>query len=332
MRVGVPGKVWERRVGGDTAHARALYERLRPLGVNVGPLAEGLLWPRGTGVDLLHYPAGTGAPVLAPVPGRVPVCATLHGLPPHRPAGTRRTLAERIRYRRVGGMARAADAVVTASEFSAGRIRRAFGVPARRLHVIPPGVDTGRFHPGADGDAALLGPVRLPERFVLSLGPPSPRANVPLLVEATARLGVPLVVAGGPGGGDARTVRVLDAAPHARRLGAVPGPMVAPLLRAAAVLAVPSPHGGCGLPVLEAMACGTPVVISDRGALPETAGGAARIARGLTVAGLAAALAEVLDDESAAVGLRELGLGRARAFTWDATARRHLEVFQTLVG
>ncbi|MGI5167456.1 glycosyltransferase family 4 protein [Spirillospora sp. CA-253888] len=354
MRVGVSGRVLDRDVGG-TAYARTLYERLRPLGVQAGPmvppggrgpvralayaLADGLVWPRTATADLLHYPAGTGALI----PARVPIAATVHGpLPPacapspygpapHRAAGLRRALGERLWLRRVGGVTRVADAVITVSEFSAGEIHRAFGVPARRLHVIPPGVDTGRFHPGGDGDGALLGPLALPPRFVLFLGSPAPCRNVPLLVEATARLGVPLVAAGAADTGDRAAVRAL-AAPHVRRLGRVPDGLVAPLLRAAAVLALPSSREGFGLPVLEAMACGTPAVVSDRGALPEVAGGAAQVVRSLTVAGLAAALAEVLEDESYAIGLREQGFGHVRRFTWDAAARRHLEVFRDLVG
>ncbi|MFI6517247.1 glycosyltransferase family 4 protein [Spirillospora sp. NPDC050679] len=362
MRVGVSGSVLDRDVGG-TAYARALYERLRPLGVQAGPmvppggrgpvralayaLADGLVWPRTATADLLHYPAGTGALI----PARVPVAATVHGLVPHdrpaygpvlnalvpyglaprRAAGSRRALGERLWLRRVGGVTRVADAVITVSEFSAGEIHRTFGVPARRLHVIPHGVDTGRFHPGGDGDAALLGPLALPPRFVLFLGTSAPCRNVPLLVEATARLGVPLVAAGAADARDRAAVRAL-AAPHVRRLGRVPEGLVAPLLRAAAVLALPSSREGSGLPVLEAMACGTPAVVSDRGALPEIAGGAAQVVRSLTVAGLAAALAEVLEDESYAIGLREQGFGHVRRFTWDAAARRHLEVFRDLVG
>ncbi|WP_067477097.1 glycosyltransferase family 4 protein [Actinomadura hibisca] len=343
MRVGVSGKGLDHGAG----YARALYERLRPLGVQAGPLvppggrgaarplsyalADGLVWPRTAAVDLLHYPADTGALV----PARVPVAATVHGLPPcpsSRGAGLRRTLGERLWLRRVGGVTRVADAVITASEFSAREIHRTFGVPARRLHVIPHGVDTGRFHPGDEGDAALLEPLGLPQGFVLFLGSPAPRRNVPLLIEATARLGVPLVAAGVATTGDEPVVRALAAAPHARWLGKIPDELVAPLLRAAAVLALPSSHEGAGWPVLEAMACGTPVVVSDRGVLPEVAGGAARTVRSLTVGGLAAALAAVLADESYAVGLREQGFGHVRRFTWEEAARRHLEVFRALVG
>ncbi|MFC5187302.1 glycosyltransferase [Actinomadura harenae] len=149
MRVGVSGKALERHVGGTTTYARALYERLRPLGVHPGmlaprgvggpvrpvayALADGLLWPKRKKFDLLHYPDDTGALVRA----RVPMVATIHALPPRPPVGIRHSVRERLWYRRVAGTAAVADAIVTVSEFSAREIRERFNVPAQRLHVIP---------------------------------------------------------------------------------------------------------------------------------------------------------------------------------------------------
>lgn len=364
MRVAVSGKVLERNVGGNSTYARALYEGLSRFGVEAkvlrppghrlrGPLlgparalsyaaADGLLWPRRTsgrarpgseGVDLLHYPADTGALVSA----RVPVAATIHGVPPSRPTGVRRAMWDRAWRTRVGGLARIADAVITVSDFSAGEIHEVFGVPADRLHVIPHGIDTGRFHPDGRRDAEVLAPLGLPERYVLCLGSLDPRKNVPLLVSALthpelARLRVPLVWAGVPCVGAERIERALAAAPHVRALGPVPARLVAPLLRSAAAFALPSSHEGFGLPVVEAMACGTPVVVSDRGALPEVAGGAARVAGELTQDGLARALREVLTDDVLAADLRARGFVNARRFTWERSARRHHEVFGELLG
>ncbi|MFC5187301.1 glycosyltransferase [Actinomadura harenae] len=191
-------------------------------------------------------------------------------------------------------------------------------------------MDGGRFHTSSIGDGEVLGALRLPERFVLFLGALAHRRNVPMLAEATARLRVPLVLAGLPCPGDERVLRAIERYPHVRALGAVPGGLVAPLMRAASVLALPSEHEGFGMPVVEAMACGTPVVVSDRGALPEVAGGAARVLPDLSAGGLTRALAEVLDDASCAAGLRALGLARAASFTWEGAARRHLDVFRAV--
>ncbi|MBW8481459.1 glycosyltransferase [Actinomadura parmotrematis] len=349
MRVAVSGRSLQPHAGqphpgGGPAYAGPLYERLGALGVDAGVLvppivrgparalayavADGLVWPRRCRMDMLHYPGDTGALV----PARIPVAATVHGLPPRRPAGPRGAARERLWYRRVGGLLDVADAVITASEFAAREVHRVFGVPARRLHPIPYGLDAARFHPGAGGDAERLAPLRLPPRYVLFLGALAPRKNVPLLVEATARIGVPLVVAGRPAPGDGALARVLDTAPHVRRLGTVPGPLVAPLLRGAAALALPSSHEGSALPVLEAMACGTPAVVSGRGALPEAAGGAARTVPDLSLGSLVFALGQVLGDAGCAAELRDAGLRRVRDLTWERAAARHHEVFSGLVG
>jgi glycosyltransferase involved in cell wall biosynthesis len=223
-------------------------------------------------------------------------------------------------------MARVADRVITVSEFSARELHRAFGVPDDRIHVIPHGIDTDRFHPATDGDAELIGPLGLPERFVLFLGSLDPRKNIPLLAEATAELGVELVLAGVPCVGSEQ-IR----GPHVRSLGPVGSELVAPLLRIAAVLAFPSSHEGFGLPVVEAMACGTPVVISDRGALPEVAGGAAEVVTDLTgPRELAAALHAVLSDDGHAGDLRERGLVNAARYRWERSALSHRDVFAGL--
>ncbi|MCP2336626.1 glycosyltransferase family 4 protein [Actinomadura rupiterrae] len=340
MRVGVSGKALERHVGGSTTYARSLYERLRPMGVQAGMLvprgargpvrplayavADGLVWPKRKKFDLLHYPDDTGALVRA----RVPMVATINGLPPRRPG--RPAVWERLWHRRVASTVSVADAVVTVSEFAAHEICARFDVPTTRLYVIPHGVDTRRFHTSSIGDGEVLASLRLPERFVLFLGALAPRRNVPMLAEATARLDVPLVLAGVPCAGDEQVMRAIEPYPNVRILGAVPAGLVAPLLRAASVLALPSEHEGFGMPIVEAMACGTPVLVSDRGALPEVAGGAARVLPELSADALARALAELLDDPSCASELRTLGLARAATFTWDLAARRHLAVFTSL--
>jgi glycosyltransferase involved in cell wall biosynthesis len=354
IRVAVPGKVLERNVGGNTTYTQTLYARLAGLGVDARVLvppgrsfggsarklshamAEGVVWPRTTGpyrADLLHFTADTGALLRA----RVPVAATIHGVPPRRPVSVRRALWERTWHARVARLSHLADAVITVSEFSAREIHRTFGVPERRVHVIPHGVDTARFHQDRSQDADLLASLSLPERFVLFLGTLDPRKNVPLLVDAMAhgaisRLGVPLVVAGVPCVGSERIERLLVTAPHVYFLGAVPAELVAPLLRAAAAFVFPSSHEGFGLPVVEAMACGTPVIVSDRGALPEVSGGAALVAAPLTVASLASEIREVLSDGTLAADLRRHGLINAQRFTWAQSARRHREVFAELLS
>ncbi|MFL6055670.1 MAG: glycosyltransferase family 4 protein [Actinoallomurus sp.] len=352
IRVALTGKVLSRNVGGNTTYTESLYHHLAGLGVAADVLlppgdgragvlralayaaAEGVLWPRAVeDADLLHYPGDTGALL----PGRVPIVATVHGVPAVRVPGFRRAVWERTWRLRVARLTDVAAAVITVSANSAREIEREFGVPEDRLHVVPHGIDTDRFHPDASADGRLLAPLRLPERFVLYLGNLDPRKNVPALVEAVgrpeiSRLGVRLVVAGGSFRGSEPIERRLAAAPHVRYLGQVPGELVAPLLRAASVFALPSSHEGFGLPVVEAMACGTPVISSDRGALPEVARQAAILLSDLDPASIAAALRDVLTDDTLAADLRIRGLANARRFTWAESARRHLEVFTRLLS
>ncbi|GAA4604479.1 hypothetical protein GCM10023195_15250 [Actinoallomurus liliacearum] len=354
FRVALTGKVLSRNVGGNTTYTERLYHHLADLGVTADVLlpagdgrsgvtralayaaAEGLVWPRTVDdrhADLLHYPGDTGALL----PARVPIVATVHGVPSVRVPGLRRAVWERTWRLRVARLTEVAAAVITVSANSAREIERTFGVPADRLHVIPHGIDTARFHPDRSADGPLLAPLRLPERFVLYLGNLDPRKNVPALVEAVgrpeiSRLGVRLVVAGGSFRGSEPIERLLATVPHVRYLGQVPGDLVAPLLRAASVFALPSSHEGFGLPVVEAMACGTPVVTSDRGALPEVTGDAAHVITDLGPASIAAALRDVLTDDGRATRLRTRGQANAQRFTWAECARRHLEIFTGLVS
>jgi glycosyltransferase involved in cell wall biosynthesis len=347
MRVAVSGKVLRRNTGGNTSYTRTLYTWLAKFGVEHEPLvplgdglggparalayaaADGRLWPAlapGRS-DLLHYPADTGALIAS----RVPIVATVHGVEDAPVPGMVRALWKRTWLARVGRLTRVAKAVITVSRHSAGEISRVFGLPAERLHVIPHGVDADRFHPRDGEDATVLAPLGLPERFVLYLGNLDPRKNVTALAEATGRLKVPLVVAGGGFLGSGPVERALAEAAHVRYLGQVPHDLVAPLMRAAAVFAFPSGHEGFGMPVLEAMACGTPVVTSDRAALPEVAGDAAVLVSDLRAEGIAAGLRQILADDPAAAELRERGIVRAAGFGWEESARRHADVFASLV-
>jgi glycosyltransferase involved in cell wall biosynthesis len=204
-------------------------------------------------------------------------------------------------------LARRALHVVTVSEFSRRELTELLGL--RDVSVIPGGVDP-RYTPEADSDAArrelgLTGP------YVLCVASQTARKNLQALTPLAAH--VEVVVAGGHRPQFARE----DGLDALRHLGAVPEHLLPGLYAGAEAFALPSLYEGFGLPVLEAMACGTPVVASDRTALPETAGGAARLAPPDEVA---AATRDLLDDEPERQRLREAGLRRAKEFTWARTA------------
>jgi glycosyltransferase involved in cell wall biosynthesis len=175
------------------------------------------------------------------------------------------------------------------------------------VHVAGHGVAKALEH----GETTL----ELPERYVLAVGTIEPRKGIDVLVEAMDELDVPLVLAGQPGWGgvepDSAKVRVL---------GRLPDSDLAAVLRRAAVLAAPSLAEGFGLPVLEAMAAGVPVVHSDAPALVEVAGGAGRCVPRGDAKALAAALRDVLFSPTLASSLAAAGRSRSADFSWKRAA------------
>ncbi len=153
----------------------------------------------------------------------------------------------------------------------------------------------------------------LTQPYVLCVASQTARKNLRALVALTEHIEV--VVAGGHRPQFAREAGL----ERLRHLGAVPDHLLPGLYAGAQVFALPSLYEGFGLPVLEAMACGTPVVCSDTTALPEAAGGAARLAPPDEVA---EAARQLLGDDHERERLRAAGLARAKGFTWAATARR----------
>jgi glycosyltransferase involved in cell wall biosynthesis len=211
-------------------------------------------------------------------------------------------------------IARRAERVVTVSAFARSELAELLGVEAE---VVPGGVDE-RFTPAADPEPARRA-LGLDRPYVLTVGSLTARKNLRALVPAAAALaadGVDVVVAGG-----GRPQFAPEAGLSGlRRLGRVDDALLPGLYAGAEAFVLPSLYEGFGLPVLEAMACGTPVVAAATGALPETCGGAARLAPPDGEA-FRAALTALLADTAERARLRAAGLERARAFTWDRTAR-----------
>jgi alpha-1,3-rhamnosyl/mannosyltransferase len=182
-------------------------------------------------------------------------------------------------------------------------------------------------------DAALAPLGLVYGAYVLFLGTLEPRKNIGRLLEAAMKAGAdvgPLVLAGVDGwGNDELRPRIADLARQGRvrPLGYVPETLRPTLLGGARAFIYPSLYEGFGLPPLEAMACGTPVVTSDVSSLPETVGDAALLIDPLDVDGLAGAIRRLWDDEALRRDLRARGLARAREFSWERTARLTLEAY-----
>ena len=245
-------------------------------------------------VDVTH---ATG---LVPCATRAPLVVTVHDVAWIREPGRYTRQGLRVMRRSLDVIRDRADAVVTSSESSRGDLE-ASGIDAGRLHVVPLGVDhaLGR---ASCSDEALRVRYALPSRFVLFVGTLEPRKNLRRLALAVPRaaIGLPLVVAGPAGWGGATDGIASDV----RFLGFVPAADLPALYAAATVFAYPSEAEGFGLPVLEAMAQGTPVVTSPGTSTEEVAGGAAVLVDPLDVDSIAAGLdeAERRSTELAAAG------------------------------
>jgi glycosyltransferase involved in cell wall biosynthesis len=218
------------------------------------------------------------------------------------------------------------------SEFVANEVAAEFGVPSDRVHVIPNGVSDISGGVAARGRELAGG-----DRYVLALGTVEPRKNFALLVDAFDDLAsrdneVRLVIAGRDGWGADNLRTAVTTARHRdriRRVGFVDGAARADLMAGAAVLAYPSRYEGFGLPPLEAMSAGVPVVATAVGAIPEVVGDAAYLVPPEQAA-LADALYETLDDTSLRSLLTTRGRDRVRQFSWDRTASSMAALYRTL--
>lgn len=316
-------------VGGDPDRARALGVRHQPapwsLPTNPGWCAWAL--PRAvahTGAAVFHAPAYT-----APLWGARPLVVTLHDVSyerhpewyPHESDPLRRAF-----YRH---SARRADLVITDSRFSQHEITAAYDIDPTRIHVVPLGV------------ASVFSPCATVERepVVLHVGDLHPRRNLSVLWNAVRRLRrdqaalghLRLVLIGTDRG--SRDALMSEAARDGLPEALVHIPQIDEeglrhWYRKAAVFAYPSRYEGFGLPLLEAMACGTPVVASRASSIPEVTGDAARLVDPLDADGWIAALRDVLCDRIRAEQMSSGGLAQAARFTWTTTARMTADVWR----
>ena len=234
----------------------------------------------------------------------------------------------------------AADAIITPSQAVRDDVIRKLGVRGDRIIAIPEAAGP-QFAP-VEGDALvrMLAKYHLNRRYILSVGSLEPGKNRGRLISAYAMLrgdGIdcPLVVVGQPAWHyqpDFELVRRLGLERDVQFLGYVPDDDLPALYSGAALLAFPSLYEGFGLPVLEAMACGTPVLTSSVSAPPEIAGDAAFLVDPNDVQELRAGLGKLLSDEALRSDLRARGFVRAGQFTWRRTARETLSVYGLLAA
>lgn len=277
-------------------------------------------------VDLLHVP-NTYAPWTRT---RCRKIVTVHDLTPlsHPWAHQRRNvLHHRLFLRRIVA---ASDAVIVPSRSTADALRDAFGAADGKVAAIPDGVSPA-FRAPSRRDAGRKG------SHLLFVGANEPRKNLAGVLAAHRILrargvALPLVVAGPAGWGGRKRPRPDARAEGVDWRGLVPEEDLVRLYREAALLLYPSFHEGFGLPLLEAMAAGTPAVTSARGALPETAGDAALYADPGDPGEIADCAGRLLSDDGLWARLSERGMERAAGYTWERTAEETWKLYRNVLN
>jgi glycosyltransferase involved in cell wall biosynthesis len=266
---------------------------------------------------------------------RIPVVVTVHDLIPFVLPGY--SWKSRLLRRSGLRLLRRADSIITPSRATAADCVRVAGVAAERIHVIPHGLSPD-FRPAPiEVVDALRRRLRLPRPYLLGVGTFEPRKGLPHLVEVTRRLrakhDVDLVVAGSQGifapqvGASLATL-----GDHAHDLGFVGDDDLVALMSGAAAFVFPTAYEGFGLPLLEAMGCGTVAAAFANSSLPEVAGDAAILVADGDAAELSAALDRVLSDPEEAAGRQARGLAHTADFTWAQAARRTVAVYEEALG
>jgi glycosyltransferase involved in cell wall biosynthesis len=310
-----------------------------------GPVLNKTLWMQAllpfqlsrVAADVCHFTNSVGS-WWTPCPSVVTIHdTTLWLFPKYHPR--RRLLAMRP-FIPLG--ASRAKAIIAVSHATKRDVVRTLKVPERKVHVIYE-APARHFRPLPRGEAleAVRRKHGLPESFVLYVGTIEPRKNLARLLEAFELLrrdgfgSHALVMVGSPGWKDGailRNIERLRLRGAVRLLGHTSAEDLVALYNLADVLAFPSLYEGFGLPVVEAMACGTPVVTSPNGSLAEIAGTAAELVDPTQVENIAAGLRSVLSDPDRRAALRTAGLAQAARFSWEATAAQTRQVYESVLG
>ncbi|MEN6520992.1 MAG: glycosyltransferase family 1 protein [Armatimonadota bacterium] len=294
-------------------------------------------------VDIAHFPFNTG-----PLTPPCPTVLTVHDLIPLLPREKDRRMSRKMRmissyWRTITPKAaRRASRIITISEASKSDIQRMLNIPEEKISVVPTGLNPD-FH--SITDSALLKRVRethgLPERFILGLVSSDPRKNCRGIVGAAGLvsseldgIGIVLICASPA----ARDMAFDTACRHQSHLPRMV--MLAPVSRQdltaiytlADVLVFPSFYEGFGLPVIEAMACGTPVVTSNISSMPEVAGDAAVLVDPNDPEAISRGLMEVLNDKKLREKMIRRGRERAAEFSWKRTAKETIAVYKSLIS
>ncbi|GKS59002.1 hypothetical protein YTPLAS18_25290 [Nitrospira sp.] len=300
------------------------------------PLFKRRVWEQltplfGGRCDILHFPYDSCVAWK-----RSKFVVTIHDLKPlvvgPKPRG--RNLNQFIEQAVVGDRWSMIDHVVTDSRCSQRDIVAHLPVASDRVTVVYPGVDTDRFRPAGGSETGSVG-----RPYVLCVAGDDPMKNVSTLVDAFAELPAhirsshELVLVGDVQkcGEVGERIEANGLGNRAKFTGLVDDETLIHLYQEARLFVFPSRYEGFGLPVLEAMACGCPVVASNASSLPEVVGDAGVLVDPLDATGLTRAMAALLEDQAMRIFFRARGLVQARQFAWDRTAREMVGVYTRVV-
>lgn len=248
------------------------------------------------------------------------------------------TAESRRYYGQIRAAVKSANAIIAVSKATKRDLEELLGVPGDKITVVYE-APAPLFRPLGESETGIPARVKdLPRPFLLFVGTLEPRKNLPALLHALALIKAErgantpgLVLVGGKGWLYQESLDLigqLDLSGQTTMLGPATPEELLWLYNRAEVMVMPSFYEGFGLPVVEAMACGAPVVVSRTSSLPEVAGDAALMVEPSDSKGLARAICRVLDDEALHSDMRQAGLRQAARFTWDRAARETLKVYQ----
>ena len=354
---------------GSGVYARRLFEAMQPLmGDRLSQIAFGYATPfthrkrlrdraatlahdlwwtqlatlgaaRDCEADVLHMPA-----MLAPVRSTLPVVVTVHDLAVLRFPEKFRTWHRSCATFFLPRIARCARAIVTGSQATKADLMDLLAVEPERIHVIPYGI-SDHFRTVSDEDSRLRAvrtKYKLPARYVITVGTIEPRKNLVRLLRAidqlrrsTKQMRDLQLIHAGPVGWHAddvpRAITELGLADRVRFLGYVPDEDLTVLYQLARASIYPSLFEGFGLPVLEAMASGCPVVTSNCSSMPEVAGDAAVLVDPTSVDSIASGIQRLWVDDDLRAALARRGVANASKYSWDATARRTVRLYDEIL-
>lgn len=287
--------------------------------------------------DVLFCPSGTTLPVKS----LVPVVATIHDVTPVKFPGFANGNAAALRSA-FARTAKFSSAIITDSMCSKQDLVNIFRVPESRVHVVYLGCDDTIFNGFAtdqEQGAALLDKFAIEKPYIFHHGMIQPRKNLTRLIEAyrlalsrNRNLDLDLVLAGDLGWQYEETLAAANSDAGLGRVvltGPVTDPDLSILLKAAALVVLPSLYEGFCLPLVEAMACGTPTVCSNSSCLPEVSGGVLRYFDPLSVEEMSACIEQVLEDSNLRASLSSKGKERASSFSWLRCAEETLAVLKS---